>query len=79
MKIFTDKIILLRNMKKCATRSRFTPCTARASLLEEKCEAGSRFIMNLPVDFVRKNSGQNNQQPNQIELLKERTRQRQPK
>jgi len=79
MKMFTDKIILSRSTQKCATRSRFTPCTERASLLEEKCEAGSRFKMNLPVDFVRKNSGQNYQQPNQIELLKERTRQRQPK
>jgi hypothetical protein len=60
-------------------RHRFTPCTARISLLEAVLRAAENFRMNLPGGFLRKSPGRNNQQPNEIQLLKERTRQRQTK
>jgi hypothetical protein len=59
--------------------SRFTPCAAGVSLLEAVRGASENFRMNLPGGFLRKSPGRNNQQPNEIQLLKERTRQRQTK
>jgi hypothetical protein len=60
MKYFSDRKNLLRNLKKCATRSRFTPCLPRVSLLEEERGADENFRKNLPEDFVRKSPWQNN-------------------
>jgi hypothetical protein len=75
----TDKIISASSANKSAMRGRFTPCTPRISLLEAMLVADDNFRMNLPDGFVRKNPGRSNQQPNKIQLLKERTRQRQLK
>jgi hypothetical protein len=62
--------------KNCAAKTRFAPCTASVSLLEQVRGLASRLETNLPPSFLRKTSGRNNQKPNQIESSTERTRQR---
>jgi hypothetical protein len=74
-----DREMPMSVAKVSRVRHRFTPCTARVSLLEAVRGARENFRMNLPGGFLRKNRGRTNQQPNEIQLLKERTRQRQLK